>query len=82
MILRANAGDFIRAGDWKLVPWLGSGGFTKPTLIKGEAGEAPGQLYDLAADPGETRNVWRDHPEVVERLSKQMKAALEADHTR
>jgi arylsulfatase A-like enzyme len=28
----------------------------------------PGQLYNLATDPGETDNVWDEHPEVVDRL--------------
>ncbi len=31
-------------------------------------GEPPGQLYDLENDPGETVNLWDDHPEVVGRL--------------
>ena len=32
--------------------------------------DAPaGQLYDLEADPNETTNVYREHPEVVKRLS-------------
>ena len=30
--------------------------------------EPPGQLYDLESDPGETVNLWDDHPEVVGRL--------------
>lgn len=33
-------------------------------------GEPPGQLYDLDADPGEIKNVWHQHPEVVRRLQK------------
>ena len=33
-------------------------------------GAPPMQLYDLAADPGETRNLYRDHPEMVARLQK------------
>ena len=28
------------------------------------------ELYDLASDPFETRNVAQDHPEVLSRLSK------------
>lgn len=30
--------------------------------------EPPGQLYDLDSDPGETVNLWNEHPEVVARL--------------
>jgi len=33
----------------------------------------PGQLYDLEADPGQTKNLYRERPDVVE----QMKARLE-----
>jgi arylsulfatase A len=35
-------------------------------------GEAPGQLYDLEADPGETENLWRSHPDIVSRLSEML----------
>ena len=31
------------------------------------------ELYDLAADPGEKRNILETHPEVAERLRKQLK---------
>lgn len=30
----------------------------------------PAQLYDLSSDPGETKNVYREHPDVVVRLQK------------
>jgi arylsulfatase A-like enzyme len=58
----------IRQGRWKLIEGLGSGGFTAPKREKPVPGGPTGQLYDLAADPGETRNVWAEHPEVVSRL--------------
>ena len=32
--------------------------------------EPLGQLYDIDADPGETKNVWQEQPEVVRRLQK------------
>jgi arylsulfatase A-like enzyme len=47
----------IREGDWKLV-------------IEGD--HAP-ELYALAADPGEARNVAADHPEVVKRLGSKFR---------
>jgi len=31
-------------------------------------GEPAGQLYDLENDPGETKNLWNEHPEIVETL--------------
>ena len=47
----------IRKGSWKAVQ-IG---------IKGNA-SAPVELYDLASDPGENKNVAADHPEMVEQL--------------
>ena len=40
-----------------------------------ELGNDPSpQLYDLDDDPGETHNLAVDHPEIVERLQKEMDA--------
>jgi arylsulfatase A-like enzyme len=44
----------VRDGDWKLT--LADGGRT--------------ELYDLAADRGESRDVAREHPEIVSRLGR------------
>lgn len=63
-------GNFaIRQGPWKMIPTRGSGGFTYPRDIKPASGEPKGQLYHLADDPSETKNVWNKHPEIVQRLS-------------
>ncbi len=60
----------IRKGDWKLIPWLGSGGFlTKPARIKPQPGGPTGQLYNLADDPGEQNNLYQKHPEIVKELT-------------
>jgi arylsulfatase A len=59
----------IRQGDWKLIPALGSGGFSHPRREEPVPGGPEGQLYNLAADPSETTNLWRKEPEVVERLT-------------
>ena len=32
----------------------------------------PAQLYDLKADPNQTKNVYNQHPEIVERMSKRL----------
>jgi len=63
----------IRQGDWKLIPHLGSGGFTRPATIRPKPGEPIGQLYNLAEDPGEMNNLYDRKPEIVQRL----KALLE-----
>ena len=68
--------DLIRAGNWKLIPWRGSGGFTKPRIVKPAPGEPAGQLYDLAADPDETTNLYADRPDKVAELTAALDAAL------
>jgi arylsulfatase A-like enzyme len=60
----------IRQGKWKLIPSLGSGGFSKPSRQKSTADGAMGQLYDLGSDLSETKNVWKEHPDVVKKLTK------------
>jgi len=60
----------IRSGPWKLVLCPGSGGWSAPK--DGAATKKklpPVQLYDLSADPGETRNLHAERPEVVKRLT-------------
>ncbi|GAB3936235.1 sulfatase family protein [Larkinella terrae] len=59
----------IRQGDWKLIEGLGSGGFTDPKEIKPQAGEPAGQLYNLATDVAETRNLYQQNPEKVRELT-------------
>ncbi len=67
LIHHAGHGMFaIREGNWKLILGRGSGGFTAYT----PPDDAPdGQLYNLADDPQEQRNVYRQHPEIVARLT-------------
>lgn len=50
----------MRDGDWK--------------LHLNRRGNPPVELYDLSADPGESSNVAPDHPDVVEKLSRQLKS--------
>lgn len=59
-----------REGDWKLIAGVGGGGYypnyeaayvVKPSGL-------PGQLYNLAEDLGETRNLYVEHPEIVARM--------------
>jgi arylsulfatase A-like enzyme len=42
--------------------------YTSDGQLKPDA--PPGQLYDLEQDPGETTNLYRQHPAVVQRLTK------------
>jgi arylsulfatase A-like enzyme len=69
----------VRKGDWKLIPFLGSGGFSKPKFIKPAKGEkVVGQLYNLKDDPSETKNLYAQNPEKVKELEALM-AKYQAD---
>ncbi len=59
----------IRHGDWKLIPSLGSGGFTRPSRVKPTKNGPKGQLYYLKTDPGETKNLYQSKPDLVRKLS-------------
>ncbi|HJM55959.1 MAG: arylsulfatase [Planctomycetes bacterium] len=72
----------IRHGPWKYLDHRGSGGNNysldggwgmKLFALPERAPEAPGQLYRLDEDPGETTNLYFKHPEIV----KELKAKLE-----
>jgi arylsulfatase A-like enzyme len=63
----------IRMGDWKFIP--GGKGERKNKNTGTELGnEAAGQLFDLSKDPGETKNLAKEHPEKLEELKKQLAA--------
>jgi arylsulfatase A-like enzyme len=74
LVIRSGGGVMtIRAGDWKLIQGLGSGGFSKPRRIKPGPNDPPGQLYNLAVDLGETNNLYADEPAIVQTLLAQLK---------
>ncbi len=57
----------LRKGPWKIIFGQKGGGFA------GAPGVSPtGQLYDLATDLGETKNLWDDKPELVAELTATM----------
>ncbi len=75
----------IRRGDWKYIDHIGSGGNRyenspdlKQFIVPESAPEASGQLYNLAADPGETKNLYATRPEIVIEL----KSLLEQSKSR
>ena len=67
-------GDFaIRKGPWKMIPQRGSGGFTYPkTIDPAKDGGPAGQLYNVANDPSETKNLWDENPNIVAELQAQL----------
>jgi arylsulfatase A len=73
----------IRRGPWKFLDHPGSGGNRyenhaelKRFILPDSAPGTPGQLYHLDTDPGETRNLYAAHPEIV----RELKALL--DHSK
>ena len=59
----------IRQGEWKLIFGLGSGGFTEPKHEDAVPGGPAGQLYNMTDDLDESRNLWLERPDVVERMT-------------
>ena len=68
----------IRRGPWKYLDHKGSGGnrYTnsalKPYALPEKAPDAPGQLYNLETDPGETTNLYFQHPDIVKELKSKL----------
>ncbi|MGI9458280.1 MAG: sulfatase-like hydrolase/transferase [Aeoliella sp.] len=77
----------IREGKWKYLDHKGSGGNNydhtgswgmKPYALKETDPNAPGQLYDLETDPGETNNMYSRRPEIVKKLKAQLEVFRES----
>jgi arylsulfatase A-like enzyme len=72
-LIEHAGGLALRSGKWKFIP--ASDGPKKSAATDTELGNDPRpQLYDLEADPGETANVAEGHPDVVNRLRKELEA--------
>ena len=70
MILHSAKGNFaIRKGGWKYIEGSAHPD-VPPAQLKRAADEYHPQLYDLRLDPGETKDVSADHPELVAELAK------------
>lgn len=73
-VFHSLAGRFaIKKGDWKLILWPGSGGWSYPNREEDLRDLPPFQLYNLQEDPTEEKNLVHDYPEKVNEL----KALLE-----
>lgn len=63
------SGHFAYRQDrWKLILARGSGGWSSPKENQVAAGTPEAQLYDMQADPGETRNLYQERPEIASKL--------------
>lgn len=73
----------IRRGGWKYLAHEGSGGnryeshrLLKEYQLPETAPDAPGQLYDLETDPGETTNLYFDYPTIVMELKSLLEESI------
>lgn len=79
LIHHSITGHFAyRQGKWKLLLAKSSGGWSSPKENQTPKDSPKAQLYDMGADPGETKNLYESNPEVAAKLLK----LLEADVTR
>jgi arylsulfatase len=63
----------VRVGEWKAFR-----GNLHPGAKAKDQQPGPIELYNLAQDPAETKNVASEHPEIVDRLT----AILESQHVK
>jgi arylsulfatase A len=81
LITQSVNGSFaIRDGEWKLCLCPGSGGWSPPRPQDDTGGLPDVQLYDLAADPGETTNLATEHPARVAMMTAMLQRDI--DHGR
>ncbi len=82
MILNSNAGVFaIRKGPWKWIEGVPAE-HLPPNLSKSHAKEFQRVLFNLHDDPGETRDVSAENPEIVKQLETLLRTQRDAGHTR
>lgn len=79
----------IRRGEWKYLDHQGSGGNRyendpglKPFHLPDTASDAPGQLYNLVVDPGETKNLALERHEIVTELKMLLEQTKTAGRSR
>jgi arylsulfatase A-like enzyme len=71
----------LREGSWKYIP-AGSGRAVMTNTVT-ETGEAPvDQLYDLAQDLGEKKNLAAQHPERVKAMAARLQSIRAAGRSR
>ncbi|VGO13939.1 Choline-sulfatase [Pontiella desulfatans] len=83
VVMESHYGIFaIRRGDWKLIEYTGID--EDPPFNGMHKGENKNRLFNLSETPGEAEvsNVWKDHPEKVEQLLKELETIRGKDWTR
>jgi len=73
VVLQCITGRFlaIRSGDWKLITCAGNG-YVNEHESAVKRGLPPIQLYNVANDPAEAKNLQAQYPKIVQRLQAQL----------
>ncbi|OUT63179.1 MAG: arylsulfatase [Rhodopirellula sp. TMED11] len=92
LLMQGFGGDrylAIRQGDWKYLAHKGSGGnrypghrLLKEYFLEDTQPDAPGQLYNLKNDPGETENLVVSHAEIAGKLSRLLEQTKQTGRSR
>lgn len=79
----------IRRGPWKYLDHKSSGGndyeknpMLRPYALPDTEPDAPGQLFNLQDDPGETTNLYYEHEEIVQELQARLYAYRDGGRSR
>ena len=72
----------VRKDEWKYITGIGSGGFSEPSVVNPEDGQAIGQLYNLNNDPSEDNNLFLQMPDKVSELSALLQRYKNQGHSR
>ena len=83
VIHHSGSGHFaIRKGQWKLLLCRGSGGWSPPREAEAAEQKLPMlQLYDLASDPKESKNLQAKYPDKVKELAADLAKAFRNGRT-
>lgn len=77
VVHHSSAGGFaLRKGKWKILFGKETKGRIRPTDT------SEGVLYNLQDDPHETKDLWREHPEVVRELTALLKTIRTSGRSR
>ncbi|MEO5803201.1 MAG: arylsulfatase [Verrucomicrobiota bacterium] len=83
----ASANYAIRQGDWKLIerenaPAIAARNKKVAAALKRKGTEGHDELYNLAEDPSETKDIAAKHPNIVNRLRQQLAKTREQGFSR
>ncbi len=79
IVSQSIQGQFaVRDGEWKLCLGPDSGGWSEPKPGQVDVSKSPVmQLFNLASDPREEKNLYNQQPERVERMQQQLRELID-----